>query len=385
MEFGIVPKSSSYSRGSDNLLMIDRSHPNDMEVRVSVLHADFISGQLSITMPSGLTANNKRNLSFDINRLNIDTPFIAPLTITAMKGGNWIRKEGEAVFRFENRIARFPLAAVLYDSSAPEQASLQVLEGNTLHELETADSSISVSPEYAASLVRLCLSKNANVFQDTFPHADPFLWADRHYAGFNPTIGAWGTWDWQSGLLLEKWSISETREGPWVGYEMKTILEHCPGLKGMEFSIRHMLLKGTPIVRSEISAYNATSQSKRVMMGLQGIVRLNNHPQSAVYAEVNNRRVVYEPTVFGADVIPAPEEGWVALREPESGLVLGLISDRKTDEVLSFENVNENAQWVRVGGLRYFGPSDRVSIACYFVMTTNVDDVVLIRNLTAKA
>lgn len=383
LEFVMVPKTSSHSAGVEGLLMIDRSCTNDMEIRVNVLHADMISCQLNLRMPAGLLANKKRDLSFDIKRLSIDTPFVTPLTITAMKGGDWIRKDGAAELRFENRIARFPLVAILYDSTSPEETSTQVVEGNTLYQLKWGGSGLSVSPEYCASLVRLALSENASIFQDTFPRVNPFLWADRHYAGLNPYIGVWGTWDWQTGLLQEKWSVSYAKEGPWAGYEMKAILEYCPGLKGMEFSIRHMLLKGTPIVRSEISGHNATNQSKRVMMGLQGIVRLNDHPQSTLHAVINNRRVVFEPTVFGADVIPTPEEGWAALREPESGIVLGVISDGKTDEVLSLENVNENAQWVRVGGLRDFGPGGRVSIGCYFVMTSNVDDVVLIRNLTA--
>jgi len=383
LEFSVVPKSSSWAAGSGAPIMIDRLQQNEMEIRVSVLHADSISGQLSVTLPSGLLINKKSSVTFDIKRLNIDTPFTAPVTITAIKGGEWIRIGGEALFRFENRVARIPLVAILYDSTASVERSTEVVEGNTLYQLKTAGNGISVSPEYCASLVRLKLSDNDNVFQDLFPHADPFLWTDRHYSGLNPIIGRWGTWDWQSGLLLEKWSVSEAREGPWVGYEIKAILEHCPGLKGMQFSIKHMILKGTPIVRSDINARNGTSQSKRVTMGLQGIVRLKNHPQSVIYAVINNRRVAYEPSMYRTDVIPAPEEGWAVFKEPETGSVLGVVADCKTDEVLSLENVNENAQWVRLMALRELGPGDNASIGCYFITAKNVDDVVMMKNLAS--
>jgi hypothetical protein len=164
---------------------------------------------------------------------------------------------------------------------------------------------------------------------------------------------------------------------------MKTILEHCPNLKGMEFSVSHMLLKGTSVVRSEIEARNASGESKRVTFGLQGIVRLNGHPQSVIYTVVNSRRLVYEPTVNRAEIVPTAEEGWAAFREPDNGPVLGIVSDCKTDEIISIENVNKNAQWLRLVGLRELGPGQTASVGCYFVMTTDVDDVVLMKNLAA--
>ena len=383
LEFEIVPKESSHPAGPNAPMLIDRSRPNDMEIRVRVIHEDPVSAKLSLTMPKGLLADKKENLSFDIDHLSIESPFIAPVIVTATKGGAWLRKDGMALLRFDNRICRVPLSAILYDSGSPATTDSDVVEGNTLHRLSSAGTGISVSAEYCASLVRLGPTAGTSVFQDTFPRADPFLWADRHFTGLNPIIQAWGLWDWQSGLLLEKWSVSEKRKGSWAGYEMKTILEHCPNLKGMEFSVSHMLLKGTSVVRSEIEARNASGESKRVTFGLQGIVRLNGHPQSVIYTVVNSRRLVYEPTVNRAEIVPTAEEGWAAFREPDSGLVLGIMSDCKTDEIISIENVNENAQWLRLVGLRELGPGQTASVGCYFVMTTDVDDVVLMKNLTA--
>jgi hypothetical protein len=113
------------------------------------------------------------------------------------------------------------------------------------------------------------------------------------------------------------------------------------------------------------------------------VPRLNGRPQSIIYTVVNNRSVIYEPTVNRAEIIPTPQEGWAAFKEPDSGLVLGVISDCKTDDIIGLDNMNENAQWVRLSALRDIEPHGRASVKSYFVVTDNVDDIVLIRNLTS--
>lgn len=383
LEIEITPQSFSSTMKAEAPMLVDRSLPNDMEIRVRVLHEDPVSAQLSITMPQGLLANGKRKLSFRIDRLSIDSPFVAPARVTVAKGDKWLRRGGEVLLTFENRVRRVPLSAIIYDSQSSITTNAVTIDGMTLHEVKSGHLTISASPEYLASLVRFGPDGGLSLFQDTFPRADPFMWADRHFTGVNPIIQAWGVWDWQTGLQLERWSASLREDGPWIGYEMKTRIEHCPGLWGMDFTLRHMILKGTPVISSEIEAINETGQWKRLTLGLQGVPRLNAHPQSSIYTVVNSRSVTYEPTMNRAEIIPTPEEGWAAFKEPNSGLLLGVISDCKTDDIISLENMNENTQWVRLSALRDIEPHGRASVKSYFVVTDNVDDIVLIRNLTS--
>ena len=383
LEIEIAPRSFRSPVKAEAPMLIDQSLPNDMEIRVRVLNEDPVSAHLTITMPQGLLANRRRKLSFSIDGLTIDSPFVVPVRVTVGKGDKWLRKGGEVLLRFENRVRRVPLSAIIYDSQSSTTTNETTIGGMTLHEVKSGHFMISVSPEYLASLVRFGSDGGLSLFQDTFPRADPFMWVDRHFTGVNPIIQALGVWDWQTGLQLERWSVSLREDGPWVGFEMKTRIEHCSGLKGMNFTLRHMLLKGTPVISSEIEANNGSRQWKRLTLGLQGVPRLNGRPQSIIYTAVNNRNVIYEPTVNRAEIIPTPQEGWAAFKEPDSGLVLGVISDCKTDDIIGLSNMNENAQWVRLSALRDIEPDGKASVKSYFVVTDNVDDIVLIRNLTS--
>ena len=118
---------------------------------------------------------------------------------------------------------------------------------------------MAVSPDYCANLVRLGKEGKPSVFYDTFPEAKPFIWEDQHYSGVSPMIAGWSIWDWESALPKEKWLLSEVNQGPWIGYELRTVAKHAPKVKGIEFTVRHMMLPGVPIVHSEIKATNTDS------------------------------------------------------------------------------------------------------------------------------
>ena len=80
---------------------------------------------------------------------------------------------------------------------------------------------------------------------DTFPKVEPFIWWDKAYSGVTPYLIGFDIWNWESGLYEEHWTITEITSGSWVGYEAKATLQHSPGIKGLEATMRYLLLPGS--------------------------------------------------------------------------------------------------------------------------------------------
>ena len=243
---------------------------------------------------------------------------------------------------------------------------------------------MAVSPDYCANLVRFGKEGKSSVFYDTFPEAKPFMWSDQHYSGVSPMIAGWDIWDWESALPKEQWSLSEVTQGPWNGYELRTIAKHASKVKGIEFTVRHMMLPGVPVVHSEIRATNRSGQWKKVWLGFRGILRVGGKNQSNIHGITQGGWVSYCPTADAARISAIPEEGWIAFEEPESGEVLGTISGAKKESTLRAMNMGEKAQETMVQGWKELKTGESGAVSCYYILAPTVDDVILLKNLPAR-
>ena len=381
LEVELVPASSKTRQRNGAPILVDRARTNKMELRVRVIHEDAIKSEIMLRMPEGLLVNGKRNLEFNVEALSIDSPFTVPVTITVDDDKGWLRRNGEVELKFQSRIARIPFTALVYNSKVPTKRDTANEQNRVLHSFTLGEYQMAVSPDYCANLVRLGEAGKPSVFYDTFPEAKPFMWWDQHYSGVSPMIAGWNVWDWVSALPKEKWSVSEVTQGSWVGYELKTVAKHALKAKDIEFTVRHMMLPGVPIVHSEISATNTSGQWKKVWLGFQGISRVGGKTQSNIHAVTQGGRISYYPTADAARIDATPEEGWIAFEEPESGEVLGTISGAKKESTLRARNMGEKAQQTIVQGWKKLKSGESGSVSCYYILASTVEDVVLLKNL----
>ncbi len=190
-----------------------------------------------------------------------------------------------------------------------------------------------------------------------------------------------GVWDWETALHKEKWSIKETGHDAWQGYELSSTLAHCPKLKGVDMKVRYLQLKDAPVVYAEIEATNNTSQWIEFYLGMRGSPRVNGKIQSWIHSVATGRDVVYQPTGSEADIRVAPEAGWVAYAEPESGKVLGVISTTKANSTISADNLGDSAQMFWFRDKRRLAPGKSTKISCYLMDASSVDSVRQARGL----
>ncbi len=384
LEVELVPESTNTRQRNGAPILVDRAKKTKMEFRVRVIHEDAINSDIMLRMPEGLLANGKRNLEFNVKALSINSPFTVPVAITVDDDKEWLRRNGEVELKFQSRVARIPFTALVYDSKAPIKRDTTTEQNLVLHSLTLGEYEMAVSPDYCANLVRLGKTGKPSVFYDTFPEAKPFMWSDQHYSGVSPMIAGWTIWDWESALPKEKWLLSEVTQGPWIGYELRTVAKHAPKVKGIEFTVRHMMLPGAPIVHSEISATNRSGQWRKVWLGFRGISRIGGKTQSNIHAVTQGGRVSYCPTADAARIDATPEEGWIAFEEPESGEVLGTISGAKKEPTLRGMNMGEKAQETMVQGWKKLKTGESGTVSCYYVLASTVEDVVLLKNLPAR-
>jgi len=384
LEVELIHTSSKTRQRKGAPIIVDRAIENKMQLRVSVIHEDAIKSEIVLKMPEGLLANSKRKLEFNVESLSVDSPFIVPITITVDDDKDWLRRNGEVELKFQSRIARIPLTALVYDSKVPTKRDTTTEQNRVLHSLTLGEYQMAVSPDYCANLVRLGKEGKPSVFYDTFPEAKPFMWWDQHYGGVSPMIAGWDIWDWESALPKEKWLLSEVTQGPWIGHELRTVAKHAPKVKDIEFTVRHMMLPGVPIVHSEIRATNRSGQWRKVWLGFRGIPRVGGKTQSNIHTVTQGGLVSYSPTADEARIAATPEEGWIAFEEPESGEVLGTISGAKKEPVLRAMNLGEKAQETMVQGWKKLKSGESGAVSCYYVLTSTVEDVVLLKNLPAR-
>jgi hypothetical protein len=307
-----------------------------------------------------------------------------PITITVDDDKDWLRRNGEVKLKFQSRVAQIPLTALVYDSRIPPKRDTTTEQNLALHSFTLGEYQMAVSPDYCANLVRLGKEGRPSVFYDTFPEAKPFIWWDQHYSGVSPMIAGWGIWDWESALPKEEWLLSEVTQGPWIGYELRTVAKYTPKVKGIEFTVRYMMLPGAPLVHSEIRATNKSGAWKKVWLGFRGVSRVGGKTQSNIHTVTQGGRIRCCPTAEQTRIAATPEEGWIAFEESESGEVLGTISGAKKEPVLRATNLGEKAQQTMVRGWKKLKTGESGAVSCYYVLASTVEDVVLLKNLPAR-
>jgi hypothetical protein len=344
-----------------------------------------MEGKILIKLPEGVRANEQRELEYDMSNLNIENPFVTSIQLSVDDVLHWILKNGEITIRFASRIVRFPLIAVVYDSDVKPITEVNLHEDCTLHTLTMGDYSMAVSPEYLASLVRFGRVGEESVFYDTFPKSGPFMWWNQYFSGVNPAMAGWNIWDWESAFQKEKWTLKESQKGPWIGFEMSTLAQYCPGLKGMGFRVRYLMLQGTPIVNVMLEASNQSKRRKKVRLYIRGVPRPGGAIQNRIYTIFNEQQIIYEPREVEADLPCSPKHGWIVFEDPKSGNMVGLISNERTRESIAAFNMGEKADMSFLHGVRSLKPNEASSLSCFIVLPDFPEDMTLLNKLSMSS
>jgi hypothetical protein len=326
--------------------------------------------------------NGKSNLDLDLEEISIDKPFTFPIDISAKKGEEWLRRHGELEIRFPSRIETMPFVAILYDSTHKTDRSTEAIGNTTLHTLESGGVRIAASAEYVGSLVRFGYADEASLFRDTFPEAGPFMWWDKDYTGLHPMVVGRGVWDWMTGFQKESWTIRDASEEPWIGFELESKIQHCPGLKGMTARTRLLMLPGVPMVYAEARAVNSSGTTKRLRFGFRGIPWIDGKPQSRIHTVTNNRFVSYHPTENETELAVQAETGWGVFEGPESGRRLGVVSQHRSEENVYMENMGAGAQILVMRIIRDLRPGESSTFRSYLVIPPEVEDMSFLTGLS---
>jgi ribosomal protein S18 acetylase RimI-like enzyme len=380
LEVSIVPCGTDPHPLDGSPIFIDSAKSNELELGVHVIHETPIDVDVKVRMPEGLLANGKQELELETASVGIDKPLKKTITVDAEHLDDWFRRDGEIELKFGSRIERLRLSAIVYNSKIKVENKKEEIESKRLHSLLSGGYQIAVSPDYAGSLVRFG-KDGQSVFHDAFPKSDPFIWWDRYFSGLNPWIQAWGVWDWESAFWKETWAVSEKEIGPWRGFEMTTAMKHSPGLNGMEFSARFMILPGVPLVHAHVTARNLSGQWKRFNYGLRGTARPGGQVLNKIHSIVSSRRIIYEPTEGRARFLADPQEGWAGFVDSNSGEVLGGISTLKTTTSLHALNIGRDAQRLLTQVTVGLHPNDEATFSSYLVILEDVEDLPLLKNL----
>ncbi len=384
LEFELVPKSSGIQRRKISPIFVDATIENEMEFRLRVVHENPVSADCTLRMPKGLLVNGKDELSFTIEEVSIDKPFHLPLKITTKGEKSWFVRGGEVVLKFQARFVRESLEAVIYDSSITPERVNTVEEKSELMTTTIRDYSIAVSPQNVGGLVRYGKIGEPSMFFDTFPKVEPFIWWDKAFSGVTPYLIGFDIWNWESGLYEEHWTITEVTSGSWVGYEAKATLEHSPGIKGLEATMRYLLLPGTPLIRLEAQLKNSSGLWKLPFIGFRCIPTPGGDAQSKIHTIHGGQRILYEPTGNSADIWAQPEAGWGAYEGLISGKILGIVSTIKTRESLAIDTLSDKAHHLVFRTQPAIRSGATAEAVMYLFDAQSVEDVELLKNLPEK-
>jgi RimJ/RimL family protein N-acetyltransferase len=385
LEVEIVSANSSLSKEVCPPILIDRAKKEqDFELRVRVIHEDPLSGKVSVKLPQGVFAGEKQKLEFEMSNLNIDNPFITPLKLSVNDVQNWFTRDGEISLQFTGRIVRFPLSAIIYNSTVKPITNEETLEGRTLHTLTIGGYSIAASPEYIGSLVRYGPTDKESLFFDTFPKSEPFMWWNQFFSGLNPAMAGWDIWDWESAFQKEEWTLKESKEGPWIGYELATLAQHSPGLRGIELRVQYLMLQNTPLVYINLEVSNKSKRRKKMRLFLRGVPRPDGAIQNRIHTVFNEQQICYEPREVETDLPSSPKHGWVAFENPKTGQMVGIISNERTRESVAGFNMGDNADMLFLFGNRTLKPGEASSISSFLVIPISPNDMTLLNRLSTS-
>ncbi len=384
LEFEIVPKTSDVQRSKISPIFVDASIENEMEFRLRVVHENPITAECTLQIPEGLLVNGKEELSFTIEEVSIDKPFHLPIKITTKGKKSWFLRGGKVVMKFKARTVRQTLEAVVYDSSLTPEVSKSVEDSSELLTTNVGDYSMAVSPQNVGGLVRYGKIGEPSMFFDTFPKVAPFIWWDKAYSGVTPFLSGFDVWDWESGLYKEQWAISEFKSGSWLGYEAKVTLQHSPDIKGLEATLRFLMLSGTPLVRLEIQLRNSSGLWKRPYLGFNCFPTPGGDAQSKIHSVRQGQKIVYEPTGNNADIWVQPEAGWGAYEGLTSGRILGIVSTIKARESLALDTLGEKAHRLIFRAQPMIRSGASAESVLYLFDAQSIKQVELLKNLPEK-
>jgi len=384
LEIEVVHKGSKVEQGNISPLFVNSSMENEMEFRVRVVHENPIAADCSLKMPEGLLVNGTDELTFKIEEMSIDKPFCLPIKITTTGATSWFVKGGEIVLKFPARIVRESVEAVIFDSSLTPERVNSVEDEKDLQTTTIGDYAIAVSPQNVGSLVRYGKVGEPSMFFDTFPKVGPFIWWDKVHSGVTPVITGFDVWDWETGLYKEQWTISETKVGSWVGYEAKSNLQHSAGIKGLDVTMRFLLLSGTPLVRFEVQLDNSSGLWKRPYLGFKSIPTPGGDAQSNIHTIHQGHKIVYEPTGNEADVWGYPEAGWGAYEGQTSGKILGIVSTIKTRESLAIDTLGEKAHQFVFRTQPKIASGSSATVALYLFDAQSIEQVEHLKDLPVR-
>ncbi|MGM0687641.1 MAG: hypothetical protein ACQET3_11775 [Promethearchaeati archaeon] len=370
---------NSFGTGQ-SILFLDKSRANQIRLQIEIIHRDPTKAKGVLRLPQGITAAGKETIDFHTGDFSIEQPFLMELEITCETDCRTFCEGGQINLSFPDRIVTIPFTAILYDSQSKLDYKINSQSGTELHLVESEDYEIGVSPSYSASFVRFG-RKEENVFYDTFPEANPFIWDDEHYSGMTPILRGWNIWDWQSAVPKEKWTIERVQKGPWHGYEMRATLKHCPEMEGIEASITYLLLQGAPVVNSCMSIKNRSKKWNRIHFGLRGVPRLGERAQSEIHTIVEGNKIAYKPTAVSTVLRPDSREAWGAFRNPETNQILGIISSNKANRALSLSNGGEQVQWIVFEDDARLDPGENKSLEFFFVIAPSTNMVHHLKNM----
>ncbi len=384
LEFEIVSEKSSVQRRKISPIFVDAAIENEMEFRLRVVHENPVTADCTLRMPNGLLVDGKDELTFSIEEVSIDKPFHLPLKITTKDEKSWLARNGEIVLKFQARNVRQTLEAVVYDSSLTPELVNSVEDSSELLTTTIGDYSMAISPHNVGGLVRYGKIGEPSMFFDTFPKVAPFIWWDKVYSGVTPLLTGFDVWDWESGLYKEQWTISNINSGSWFGYEAKSTLEHSPGIKGLEVTLRYLLLSGTPLIRIEVQVKNSSGLWKRPFMGFKCLPTPGGDSQSKIHTIHGGHRILYEPSGANADIWAQPEAGWGAYEGLTSGKILGIVSTTKTRESLALDTLSDKAHHLVFRTQPMIKSGATAESVMYLFDAQSVEDVELLKNLPEK-
>ncbi|TFG05208.1 GNAT family N-acetyltransferase [Candidatus Thorarchaeota archaeon] len=372
LEVGLAPSGrSEINQGSP--VFLDRLASNEMNLMVKVLHEEPIDVDIFLRAPNGVLINEKDELHVPDKSVSIEQPLIVPLTMR-VTDESWLQRDGTIELRFPNRVARLPLTVVAFDSQLEVVREQTVIEDVELRTVRAGQYELSASPDYCGNLVRYRHSTEVGMLYDTFPEVKPFIWWDSHYSGLTPVIAGYNVWDWESSIPKEAWSISDLAIGPWRGYELESVLQHCPRMCGMTFRFRYLLLSGTALVHIKVTAENTSRITRQFVLGVRGATAPLQAPFRSIRIPLPTGPTTVEMTENEVSVTAVPEEGWAAVINPD-GCVLGIVTTCKGQESLQIYNANGQTQFIGFKGRRTLLPRESTSLSGYLFMSSDPKSV----------
>ncbi|MCF2136661.1 MAG: GNAT family N-acetyltransferase [Candidatus Thorarchaeota archaeon] len=364
---------------SPALTAVDRAVKDWLKLQVSVIQKDPISATAHIRPPAGILFNGERELTFKFEA-SIDQPFEKEIE-TTVEDGPWLREDGEIVIEFPNRIARFPLRTVCYDSTDKIQRSREEYQELSLHTIRSGGYRLSVSPEQAGGLVAYGPENGPSVFYDTFPELRPFAWLDILYSGMTPFVAGHHIWDWQTSLRRETWSVEEIERGPLVGYRIMTTLRHAENVQGVHLSYDYLLLKGTPLVNVIMTIENRGKRWRICEAGLVGVPASGVNESDRLHFVRLGQRTIYEPTPNGVHLIPDASSGWFAFERP-NGEVLCVASTCKTRGNIIVNHTGEAGHFLMLSDKFRLRSGQKAKRSWWLLHGTKIDNAILIKDMT---